>query len=421
METDRATAPATARTPREFVQLPRGKAILYATALKLLEWSRAWRYPIAASGDYEEMGFRDILYWIHKTEHHITRPQRGSQLASYFPEHQALPRRFPEDFEVEAELSIAAVGDLMDHEYLNHSARLYREIGETLFGADISMANLEAVVLDEPSEAPQFDGRSAPRLRIGRETLDVLTSHAGRRYDFLSVACNHTLDFGTEGIDHTREALESRGIAYHGTNASAEEAGRAALLTRRGISVAIISHTFGLNGWRPPPDRPWAVNRTRLNESPEGIDLSLMRQQIADARRGGADFVIAQLHWGMEFEHYPRVEQIELAHTIAEAGVDAILGHHPHVLQPWELYRTRRDPERLVPIFYSLGNLTNPFRDPRLCRSLLGRMTLSKGRRRDGSVSTYVTRLQSDLVEQSVDVDERRVSLEAKELQSEDT
>jgi poly-gamma-glutamate synthesis protein (capsule biosynthesis protein) len=61
------------------------------------------------------------------------------------------------------------------------------------------------------------------------------------------------------------------------------------------------------------------------------------------------DFIVVQLHWGMEFEMYPRPEQLEVAHHIAELGADAIIGHHPHVLQPVEVYHGK-------PILYSLGN-----------------------------------------------------------------
>jgi poly-gamma-glutamate synthesis protein (capsule biosynthesis protein) len=115
------------------------------------------------------------------------------------------------------------------------------------------------------------------------------------------------------------------------------------------------------------------------------------------------DFVIAQLHWGMEYELYPTPEQVDIAHAMAELGVDAIVGHHPHVLQPLELYRTVRDPDRVVPVAYSLGNLTNPFSAPLLCRSGLLRMALHKGRASDGTLRTYVRTSRIDEVLQRAD------------------
>jgi poly-gamma-glutamate synthesis protein (capsule biosynthesis protein) len=241
--------------------------------------------------------------------------------------------------------------------------------------------------------------------------MEVLAGYQGRRYAFLSAACNHSLDFGEEGVRSTADALHSLGITFHGINETADEAGEARLLERKGIAVAVISHTFGLNGWQAPSDRPWIVNRTRLNDAEAHQDYSLIDRQIAHARDAGADFIIAQLHWGMEFEHYPRPAQLDVAHALAEHGIDAIFGHHPHVLQPSEYYRTCRDPDRIVPIFYSLGNLTNPFRDPRLCRSLVARIGLAKGRTADGHIRTYVQRAGADTVVQSIDISTRRIEL----------
>ncbi|TQE93318.1 MAG: CapA family protein, partial [Spiribacter salinus] len=368
-------------------------------------------FPIDATGDYEEMKLRDVLYWLHKAKHHILHPERGSHLEAYFEAQQPFRWSLPEHFPVTNDLSISAAGDLMDHEYLAASPELYRHVADKIFGTDLPMANLECVVLNQPSETPQFDGKTAPRLRIDAHTLEVLAGYAGKRYAFLSAACNHSLDFGGEGVRSTAKALRSQGIAFHGINETAHEAGEAQLLERKGITVAVLSHTFGLNGWKPPLDRPWIVNRTRLNDTEANLDLALIDRQIAHARDAGADFIIAQLHWGMEFEHYPRPAQMDVAHALAERGIDAIFGHHPHVLQPFEYYRTHRDSARIVPIFYSLGNLTNPFQDSRLCHSLVARIDLAKGRTADGHTRTYVRRAEADTVVQSIDMSTRRIEL----------
>jgi poly-gamma-glutamate synthesis protein (capsule biosynthesis protein) len=115
----------------------------------------------------------------------------------------------------------------------------------------------------------------------------------------------------------------------------------------------------------------------------------------------------------MEFELWPRPEQVELAHHLAEMGVDAIIGHHPHVLQPVEYYSTKRDPARVVPIFYSLGNLTNPFSAPFMCRSGVARLDLVKGLLADGSRSTLVARASLVEVDQLADRTHEQISLRA--------
>lgn len=91
-------------------------------------------------------------------------------------------------------------------------------------------------------------------------------------------------------------------------------------------------------------------------------------------------------------------------------GVDAIFGHHPHVIQPAEYYRTRRDPARVVPIFYSLGNLVTPFSAPFLCRSLIARLELAKGIA-EGATRTYVGRVQLAEVMQIADDEQRTLRL----------
>lgn len=100
-----------------------------------------------------------------------------------------------------------------------------------------------------------------------------------------------------------------------------------------------------------------------------------------------------------------------MAHRLAELGFDAILGHHPHVPQPLEGYRTRRDPARLVPIYYSLSNLTSPFSSPELCQGRIARLRIAKGRTRDGHDRAYVRHAGSVDVSQVVDEETRTLSL----------
>lgn len=154
--------PAHAYTPREFARLPPGKSLLYGALLGLVEITGSWKYPIRAHGDYEEMTTRDVLYWLHKAKHHVTRPPRGSGLQEYFEKQPLVHQRLQDKFTVDSDVSISAAGDLMDHEYLTKSWGLYDHIADEIFGADVSMANLECVVLDKPSGAARFDGKTAP-------------------------------------------------------------------------------------------------------------------------------------------------------------------------------------------------------------------------------------------------------------------
>jgi poly-gamma-glutamate synthesis protein (capsule biosynthesis protein) len=408
--------PSLPRDALDVMRMPWHQALAYSVGVRLMRGSGLWRYPAKASGALERMRFVDKLYWFSKAREPVRRAVRGSGLERFFAAQRSHVWRLPEGFAKSATVALSAAGDLMNHPFLAASSEvLYRDVEALLFDVDLATANLECVVQHSARGELTFDMRSGPPLYMEPDTFDVVAGRrkpgARRPFEVLATACNHTLDYGPEGVDSTIETLRSRDVAFAGINACEGDASHATLVERNGIRLAFVAFTFGLNAHAPPVTRPSIVNVARLDERPERADLAQLEAQLAHARREGADFVIAHLHWGMEYELYPRPEQLELAHHLAERGVDAILGHHPHVLQPSEHYRTRRDPDRVVPIFYSLGNLTNPFSAEHIRRSGVARLELSKGKRADGSERTYVERAELHEVSQHVDPVARTISV----------
>jgi poly-gamma-glutamate synthesis protein (capsule biosynthesis protein) len=393
------------RTARDAARLRLRDELVYRAIRRGADLSGAWKYPIPTSGDLADMTFLDKMHWLYKSERPIERAVRGSDLEAFFEAQRRHRFALPDDFAVETELTLGAVGDLMNHELLGRSERtLYRDAGDVVFGADLSMGNLECVVVDDARGSLGITMEAGAALHFEPDTFDVV----GRRFDFLATACNHSLDFGAQGVASTIAALNARGIAFHGINERDEDASKATILERKGIRVGVVAWTFGLNGHAPPPGRPRIVNVAKL-DSPHA-DLGLVEEQLQHCKEASVDFTIAQLHWGLEFERYPRPEQRVVAHRLAEMGVDAIVGHHPHVVQPVEHYRTERDPARVVPIYYSLGNLTNPFTAPFMCRSAVARVRLAKGRSR-GRLATYVAGAETVELEQVADDASRTLSL----------
>lgn len=400
------------RVPRELFRFRPLEGLIYDGLVAGAEWTGLWRYPAQASGDLETMRFLDKVYWLYKSGHPVRRGMRGAGLEEYFESQYDHAWTLPEGFTPEREASLAAVGDLMSHAWLAGSAdTLYRDVEELVFGADVAMANLECVVLPAAAAPLTFETQAGPPLHFDPPAFEVVRGSGARAFTFMATACNHSLDFGPDGVASTIDALRSRRVSFHGVNEREEDARAMTLLEANGIQIGVVSFTFGLNARRPPADRPWLVNRTNLNDPGREVDLTALEGQLAHGRREGVDFVVAQLHWGMEYEHYPRPAQLELAHRLAELGVDAIVGHHPHVLQPAEWYRTRRDPARVVPVFYSLGNLTNPFSAPYLCRSGVARIDLARGTSADGTVRTYVKGASLTELEQVADPARRSLSL----------
>ena len=369
-----------------------------------------WRYPQPLSGDLESMGTRDIAYWLYKSSHPIRRAERGSGLEAFFKSQAGECSVEPPDgMAGQRELRISAAGDLMTHPFLAGSgAALYASVAE-LFRADLTLANLECVVA-ERGPGLELDLDSGPLLVMSPAELDAACTLGDRRFDFVTIANNHTLDLGPAGVDSTIAALRARGIAFHGANATDADALEPAIVERNGIRIGILAHTFGLNGKKPPRERPRIVNRTNLNDVAERVDLELFCAQLDACRRASVDFVVAQLHWGMEFEFSPRQSQVAFAHRIAELGVDLVLGHHPHVVQPVEFFRPSREPTRVVPIYYSLGNLINPFSADYFCRSGLADVTLVHGIV-GGVRKTLVRRAALRLVDQAADLESRALRL----------
>jgi poly-gamma-glutamate synthesis protein (capsule biosynthesis protein) len=376
---------------RDVCRFPWHESVALWPLVGLMDRLPLFDYPVrSARGDLEEMRFLDKVYWVYKTGRAVPRAVRGSGLEDFFARQTAPTWEPPRGFAPVGELTVSAAGDLMSHPYLAaSSACLYAEVADDIFGADVAMANLECVVTTRGGGPLQIDAKSGPQLRFDPQTFDVVSGFRDRRFAFLATACNHSLDYGEEGVSSTIGALRDRGVAFHGMNETEADAERAAVVEKNGVRIGIVAHTFGLNAYRPPLGRRRIVNRIRLNGPLDRVDFDQIDAQIRHCREEAVDFLVAQLHWGFEYEMYPRPEQVEVAHALAERGVDAIVGHHPHVLQPVEYYRTRRDPRRVVPIFYSLGNLTNPFSAAYACRSGVARLALMKGAL-DGATVTYV-------------------------------
>lgn len=386
--------------------------IIYHSTIWLMRITGYWKYPRPANGDLEKMTLMDKIYWLYKSSYPITKGRKGAGLERYFEKQNSFQWTLPQDFNITHELTLSAVGDLMSNDYINNSsAVLYKDVSDLIFGADIAMANLECVVLPDSSVNLEFSPRSGPQLYFSKDTFNIVKGYERHQYDFMATACNHTLDFGIQGVDTTLNALKEHKIASNGLNESKEQACSATLMDRNGIKLGLVAHTFGLNAYQPPQDRPWLVNKNDLNEGVLPGGFTQFENQIQYCRENKVDFLIAQLHWGFENESYPTPEQIEFAHHLAELGFDAIIGHHPHVTQPIEYYQTQRDPLRVVPIYYSLGNLINPFSAPHLCLSLVARISLVKGNHAGEQSKTYIRDAGAIPVTQIVENDLKQIRL----------
>ena len=234
---------------------------------------------------------------------------------------------------------LAAVGDVTFGDGVltairAHGARYpWRSVAPVLRSADLTVANLEGAVSTRGSPWPgkQYTFRGPPYA------LRAAASFAG--VDVVSLANNHSLDYGRTAFRDTIRHAKRFGLAPVGGGADLRRARRPALFVRGNLRVAIL----GFSDVRPlgfdaGTDRPGTTPAF-----PEYI-----RADVGAARRL-ADVVVAYFHWGVERATTPNARQRSLAQVALDAGAHVVLGAHPHVLQPIE--RTRR---RLVA--WSLGN-----------------------------------------------------------------
>lgn len=377
-------------TPADVLQIPQALRAAMNAVCKSAEVLGYWDHPYnKAAASFEEMTLIDKFYWAYKCTHPITRVEKGERTADLLTTDKRLVG-LPQDFEKHSSLTLGAAGDLLQAEGLEHSKDLlFENVADLLFDQTVSYANFESPITGQELKQEVISDKESPTECCSREQFDILKGHKGKRFTVLHTANNHMFDMGFEGVDTTLKALSDEGIVDVGTNRSPDEYGRGKILVQEDIKLGFASATFSLNGRNLPAGEDYRINVANLLSKSAEPELDLLKRQIDDCKSKGCDFIIASVHWGFEFEFFPRRRQVEIAHKLIEWGADAIIAHHPHVIQPVEYYRTRRDPHRVAVIAYSLGSLTWAFTAPHLVLSAILNLTLSKGRFQ-GEDRTYI-------------------------------
>lgn len=342
-----------------------------------------WKRPSKnAAGDFEDMSLLDKIYWGYKSKKPILHPEKGHSKESLFNDSSPHPT-LPGDFTPGSSVTFSAVGDLIKVNGLENSRdKLYENVAELIFSRDISCANLESQLTGQDTASYTFSDKETPPLCCTQEQYDALKGHKDKQYTLMQTACNHTMDMGMEGLETTLAQLEKDNITDLGTNRKPGEQQQGRIIEKNGIKVGFVSATFGLNGKEIPEDKNYMVNVVKFHrKDPAGNapDLSMLENQINFCKEKKCDIIIASLHWGYEYEFFPRKEQIDMAHAIVEKGVDIIVSQHAHVIQPMEFYRPQRDRDRTAVICYSLGNVTSSFSAPQLVLSGILNLSISRG------------------------------------------
>jgi poly-gamma-glutamate capsule biosynthesis protein CapA/YwtB (metallophosphatase superfamily) len=226
---------------------------------------------------------------------------------------------------------------------------LFANVADVFRQADFGFVNLETPVAPSHSRGSkpfQFD---AP--------INLLQALKSSGVKIVSIANNHVFDQGYTGFAETQDHLREQGILFTGAGSTAETAWKPVILEKNGIKVGWLGMTRWLNGGRNPEKEgdPHVAFFPYPGEplGATGFDESAVLEAIKAARIQ-CDLLVISIHWGVEYATAPNAKDIDVAHDMLEAGASAVIGHHPHVLQPIETYLTHD--ERNTVIVYSLGN-----------------------------------------------------------------
>ena len=214
-------------------------------------------------------------------------------------------------------LTIVLIGDVMMHaRQLDYDCRTFLEpIRSRLEAADIAIANMEFTLAGAPySGYPAFSAPDAYADYVADCGVDV----------FL-MANNHILDKGRTGLQRTLGKYRAMDrIRFAGAAETPQEDSLAfpLMLTAKGLRIALINTTYGTNTGDPSG---WPKVHTE--------DKAEIAAAVRRARNLGADWIIALPHWGLEYQLKHAAGQEKMARWLHDAGVDAVIGAHPHVVQ----------------------------------------------------------------------------------------
>ncbi|UCZ52733.1 CapA family protein [Bacillus shivajii] len=243
------------------------------------------------------------------------------------------------------EADIGAIGDVLLHAIVYNDAKtadgynflpMLEKIEPYLSELDFTMANQESM-----PGGTEIGLSTYPAFNSPSQIIDNLQTVG---IDLLSMANNHSLDRGLNGLNSAISHLKRVGMPYVGVYENEGDRNEKRIFDVNDILIGVLSYTYGTNGIPIPHGHEYAV--ALLDREKVVADIKGMREEV--------DIVVVHAHWGDEYARTPNHGQRSLAQEFVEAGADIIFGHHPHVIQPIERLKDRYGREAIV--FYSLGN-----------------------------------------------------------------
>ncbi len=255
-------------------------------------------------------------------------------------------------------LRLLFAGDIMGHATQIKSAEVgageydyrpcFRYISPILQQADVAIGNLELTLPGQPPYTgyPMFRSPDALALALREAGFDVIVT-----------ANNHSNDARGRGVVNTIETLRRLGFQQTGTFKNQRERNlfHPLMVYQNSFKLALLNYTYGTNGI--PTDPPTIVNL---------LDTAQIAADLVEARARKPHFIIAFVHWGLEYQLQENAEQRRMAHFLIRNGADLVVGSHPHVVQPIkiETVTSTDGTQRSAVVAYSLGNFISNQQKP---------------------------------------------------------
>jgi len=306
------------------------KTSLGSESITTLLKSRGWKYK-------EQMGAGYIF-----TNHGKTSVVTSRQYTRFF-QIFAIPSEMAPNSNL-VSINLVATGDILMHNTVITSGitgttynfeHLYAPIKDFIAAGDYASVNLET------SLAGPSSGYTGYPLFNSPDSIAVALKESG--FDLVVTANNHILDRGFQGALRTMNVLHNAGLDTAGTYQSAAEKQKSLIKDIRGVKVGYLAYSYSTNGIPVPADKPYFFNY--LEPDKIKADIAALRPKV--------DVLVLALHWGVEYSPYPTEIQRQQAKEFFQAGADAILGSHPHVVQPMEIMNISGQDKFVI---YSMGN-----------------------------------------------------------------
>lgn len=238
-------------------------------------------------------------------------------------------------------MSLVAVGDCLIHGAVYMDAKtgvdtydfskMIELVKPMIQNYDLKYYNQETIIGGKNLKVSHYPRFNSPD-EIGDNMVDL-------GFNMISLANNHTLDKGEEGILYSNNYWKGKNVITAGTYSSQEERDNVKIYEKNGIKYAFLAYTTTTNGLSVPSGKEYLVNVYSQDQAKKDID----------SIKNKVDVIIVSMHWGEEYVFDPTNSQKEIALYLSKLGVNLIIGSHPHVIQPVGYVN-----DTLV--IYSLGN-----------------------------------------------------------------